>query len=96
MAEPKGHVAGRKSDHRIAFYGLSTCIWCRRTRQFLEEQGVEFDFAYVDLLQDQELEEAMKHVVRWNPASSYPTIVVDDERCVVGYQPDSLKEVLGL
>jgi glutaredoxin len=96
MAEAKGCVEGSNNQHQIVFYGLSTCIWCKRTRQFLEDQGVAFDYIYVDLLRGQEQDDAKAQVRRWNPSVSFPTIVVDDTRCVVGYRPDELKEALGL
>ena len=96
MPEARGSIPGTHDKHRTVFYGLSTCIWCRRTRQFLEDQGVEFDFTYVDLLKGQEREEAVEQVRRWNSAVSFPTVVVDDSRCVVGYKPENLKEALGL
>ena len=96
MPEARGSSTGPRNEHRTVFYGLSTCIWCRRTRQFLEDRGVEFDFVYVDLLKGQEREEAVKQVRHWNPAVSFPTIVVDDSQCVVGYKTERLEEVLGL
>ena len=96
MPEARGSIPGTHNKHHTAFYGLSTCIWCRRTRQFLEEQGVAFDYIYVDLLRGQEREEAVTQIRRWNPATSFPTIVIDDSRCVVGYKPEKLKEALGL
>ncbi|MEA3341413.1 MAG: glutaredoxin family protein [Chloroflexota bacterium] len=96
MPEARGSIAGFHNEHHTVFYGLSTCIWCRRTRQFLEEQDVEFDFTYVDLLKGQEREEAVEQIRRWNSAGSFPTVVVDDSRCVVGYKTGELKEALGL
>lgn len=96
MPQPKGTISGTRNEHRIAFYGLSTCIWCKRTREFLESQGVSFDYTYVDLLQGQEREEALTQVRRWNPATSFPTIVIDDAQCVVGYKQEEIKEALGL
>ena len=96
MPESRGSIQGSHDEHHIVFYGLSTCIWCRRTRQFLESLGVAFDYAYVDLLHGQEQEEVLAQVRRWNPSVSFPTIVVDDVQCVVGYHPEELQEVLGL
>ncbi|MFQ6099894.1 MAG: glutaredoxin family protein [Anaerolineae bacterium] len=96
MPEARGNILGSRSEHHTMFYGLSTCIWCKRTRQFLEDQGVEFDFVYIDLLKGQEREEAVEQVRRWNPAVSFPTIVLDGRQCVVGYNPEKLKEALGL
>jgi len=96
MTQAKGSIQGSRNEHHIQFYGLSTCIWCRRTRQFLENSGVSFDYVYVDLFHGQEREELVAEVRRWNPAASFPTVVIDDDQCVVGYKPDQLKEVLGL
>jgi len=96
MAKAKGSVPGSQNTSQVAFYGLSTCIWCKRTRQFLEDQDVAFDFTYVDLLPSQERKEAIDQVRRWNSSVSFPTIVFDDEKCVVGYKPDEIKEILGL
>ena len=96
MTEAKGHIDGPRNEHQITFYGLSTCIWCKRTREFLEDNGVDFDFVYVDLFHGQDREELVAQIRRWNPSTSFPTIVVDDAQCVVGYKPDRLKEVLGI
>jgi glutaredoxin len=96
MAEAKGSVPGPHNTHLVKFYGLSTCIWCRKTRKFLEEQGVAFDFVYIDLLQGAEQDEAKEQVRRWNSAVSFPTTVIDGNRSVVGYKPEQLTEELGL
>jgi len=96
MSEKRWRVPGPRNEHHIAFYGLSTCIWCKRTRRFLENQGVEFDYIYVDLLQGEEREEALAQVRRWNRVVSFPTIIVDNSRCVIGYRPEEIKEALGL
>jgi glutaredoxin-like protein NrdH len=96
MAEPRGSVSGPHDEHQVTFYGLSTCIWCRKTRQFLEEQGVKFDYIYLDLIHGEEREDMKEQVRRWNSAVSFPTIVIDNEQSVAGFKPDKLKEALGL
>jgi len=62
----------------------------------LEDQGIEFDYIYVDLLSGREREEVLAQVRRWNPSVSFPTMVVDDSKCVVGYKPEQIKEALRL
>ena len=73
MPQARGTVRGPNKTHHVVFYGLSTCIWCKRTRKLLEEQGVTFDYVYIDLLGGQEREEALTRVSRWNPAQSSTT-----------------------
>ena len=96
MAEPRGNVAGAHQEHQVKFYGLSTCIWCRKTRQFLEDENVAFDFVYVDLLEGDEREAVKDEIREWNPRVSFPTIVIDGAQCVIGFKTDELKQVLGL
>jgi glutaredoxin len=94
--EPKGTVSGKHDKHKVAFLGLSTCAWCRRTRRLLEENSVPFEYTYLDLLEGDEKEEALALLERWNPKRSYPTVIIDDDRAVVGYKPDDLKAELDL
>jgi glutaredoxin-like protein NrdH len=44
-----GHITG-KNKGKVVMYGLSTCIWCKKTRQLLTDLGMDFDYVYVDLL----------------------------------------------
>lgn len=96
MTEPRGSIAGVHQEHQVKFYGLSTCIWCRKTRQFLEDEGVAFDFVYIDLVEGDERETVKEEIQRWNPHLSFPTIVIDNAQCVIGFKTDELKQVLGL
>jgi glutaredoxin len=96
MAKARGSVAGSRNEKQVMFYGLSTCVWCKRTRKLLEDNDVAFDFIYVDLLRGKERAQAIEQVREWNQAGSFPTLVVDGEQSVVGYKPDQIKEALGL
>ena len=89
------HVPGKKSRH-IMLYALSMCSWCKKTRQLLEDLGVEYDYEYVDYLQGDEKEKALQDVTGWNPSCSFPTMVVDNEKCIVGYKEDEIREALGM
>ena len=96
MSDVRGRVAGTRKDHAVALYGLSTCGWCADAREFLTEQGIEFDYIYVDLLEGEELTRAVEDLKRWNPGMVFPVTVVDGKEAVVGFRRDRLTEVLGL
>lgn len=84
------HVAG-KNKGRIVLYALSTCPWCRKVKGLLNERGIEYYFSDVDLLSGQEKEEAVKVVKKWNPNASFPTLIIDDKKVIVGFQEDKIK-----
>ena len=47
------HVSG-VSRGSIILYALSTCVWCRKTKQLLDQLGVEYNCVEVDLLEGEE------------------------------------------
>jgi len=81
---------------RVMLYAISTCIWCRRTKEFLNQLGVRYDYVFVDLLTGDERKQIEKEVEKWNPRVSFPTVVIKDSKCVVGFKEDEIKEALGL
>ena len=85
------HVSG-KNKGTVMLYALSTCGWCKRTKDLLREMGVEFDYAYVDLLEGKEQDEAMNTVERFNPSGSFPTLVINDKKCIVGFREQEIRE----
>jgi glutaredoxin-like protein NrdH len=87
------HVAGRKAG-KLMLYALSTCIWCRKTKQLLTDLGVEYDYTFVDLLSGAEKDEAIKTITKWNPDCSFPTLVLNDKKCIVGFKEPEIREAL--
>jgi len=85
------HVDGKKKGD-VMLYALSTCQWCNKTKNLLAELGVAFDYTYVDLLEGAEQESAMNAIERWNPAGSFPTLIIDDKQCIVGFQEQQIRE----
>jgi glutaredoxin-like protein NrdH len=88
------HVDG-KDCGRVVFYGLSTCVWCKRTRRLLDDLGVAYDYVYVDLLAGEEQEQAMAEVRRWNPNESFPTLVFNESNCILGFDENAIRRAVG-
>jgi glutaredoxin-like protein NrdH len=88
------HVKG-KNKGEVILYALSTCVWCNKTKKLLTELGVDFYYVYVDLLKGAEKDEVLTKMTRHNSLRSFPTIVIDDKTCIVGYQEKKIREVLG-
>ena len=89
------HVPGTKKDKKVRLFALSTCMWCKKTKKFLEDSNVDFTFIFVDLLQDQDRETVLKEVERYNPKVSFPTMVVENET-VVGFDEKRIRQLLGI
>lgn len=89
------HVAG-KNKGKIMLYALSTCGWCRKTKELLDSLGLEYSCTYMDLIEGKEKEDALKDLEKWNPRYSYPTIIIDDKTSIVGFKEDEIKKAIGL
>jgi glutaredoxin len=86
-------VKGEKRG-KIVLYGLSTCGWCKKTKKFLNKLGVEYQYIDVDLLDDEQHDKIAAEVAKWNPNRNYPTVVINDTKCIVGYKENDIKEAL--
>jgi glutaredoxin-like protein NrdH len=86
------HVEG-KDKGNIMLYAISTCGWCKKTKQFLRELGAAYDFIDVDLLEEDEKEKIEEEVKKCNPKRTYPTLIIND-RCIPGFKKDDIKEAI--
>ena len=86
------HVNGKEKG-TIKLYALSTCIWCMRTKRLLNSLGVAYDYVDVDLLGDDDREQAMQEIEKFNPSGSFPTMIINNDLCIVGYKEDKIKNV---
>ncbi len=75
-------------------YALSTCVWCKKTKALLDSLGVEYSYEYIDLLSENEKEEVLNTVRKWNPACSFPTLVLNENRCIIGFKENEIREAL--
>jgi glutaredoxin-like protein NrdH len=87
------HHEGKKKG-KITLYALSTCGWCKKTKQLLTDLGVDFSYIYVDELSPPEMEKMYNEVKRWNPSGSFPVIVIDDRKTIVGFRENEIREAL--
>jgi glutaredoxin len=61
----------------------------------LNSLGIAYDYIDVDLLPEDEKRKVQEKVKKWNPKGSYPTIVLNDTSCIIGYDEKEIKEALG-
>jgi glutaredoxin len=88
------HVNGTDKGN-VVLYALSTCGWCAKTKDLLREMGVAFDYTFVDLLDGKEQDDAMNMVEKFNPAGSFPTLVINNKKAIVGFREQEIRGALG-
>jgi glutaredoxin len=88
-------VEGEKRDHGVFIYALSTCGWCKKTKQFLMDNGFEYEYLDVDTATSEERRVAIKQLQERKVPMGFPVTIVDDETVISGYDPEALKGALG-
>jgi len=86
------HVDGLKKRD-IFLFTLSTCVWCKKTKAFLNKMGLDYKYVDMDTLPEKEQEEAKKDQMKYNQDCSYPYMVVDNKKCIIGFKPDEYSEL---
>ena len=79
---------------KVRLYSLSTCPTCKRVKKFLDEHNIKYEFTEVDLLDSGEQWVTSKEVKKYNPAVTYPTLVI--EEVVLGLDEEAIKNALGI
>jgi glutaredoxin-like protein NrdH len=87
------HVKGKNAGN-VMIYALSTCGWCRKTKGLLNDLGVEYSYTDVDQLQGDERDKVMETIRKWNPSCSFPTMVINNSKCIVGFKEDEIRNSL--
>jgi len=89
-------VDGNNKKHKVLLYALSTCAWCKMTKQFLRDNAIEFEYVDVDLADEEDHEVIRKQIAERDGPPSYPTIIVDDKILISGFRKDKIREALEL
>lgn len=77
---------------RVKIYSLSTCPTCKRVKNFFENNKIIYTNIEVDLLDSGEQWLTSKELKKYNPAATYPTVVI--EEVIIGYDEEAFKKSL--
>ena len=87
-------VNGKHGKHDVMLYALSTCIWCKKTKKLLDTLDVMYKYIWVDKLSGRDEQEVMQEVKKHNPECTFPTMVIDGKKCIVGFKEPEIKKAL--
>lgn len=87
-------VPGNNKQNKVFMYALSTCAWCKMTKQYLKDNNIEFEYVDVDRSAEEDLAKIKKDILDKGGSLSYPTIIINDKDLVTGFRKDKIKELL--
>lgn len=78
----------------VTIYTTPTCPWCKKTKTFLDEHGVDYDEK--DVAGDQD---AAREMIERSGQRGVPVTIVgdaEDDAVIVGFEEDKLREALDI
>ena len=82
-----------KYRHGVFLFTLSTCVHCKRAKKLLGDLGVAFDHVDVDQLPQGDMSAALAEMSRFNPAETFPTLLIGG-KVIVGDREDDIRQAL--
>jgi glutaredoxin len=79
--------------NKVSMYTLSTCPWCRKTKQFFRDRNIPFDFIDYDLASEDEQNKITYEMTKHTGPISFPFVKIGDT-VVVGYNPERYEQLL--
>ncbi len=90
-------VPGLNKDRKLKLYALSTCAFCKKAMTYLEEQGYEFQYIYLDQLDLDLKREAKKELKNtYGNVPVFPILTIDDSDAISGFIEPKWAERLGI
>jgi glutaredoxin-like protein NrdH len=83
-------------NRTVRMFALSTCSHCKATKKFLNDYRVQFECTDVDMLDSVNKAMVLDEVKKYNPRLTFPTIIIDGDRVIIGFQEDEIKKALEL
>lgn len=87
-------VVGENRNHKVLLYALSTCVWCKKTKNFLKDKNIEYEYIDVDLCNEKDQENIRRTIIEKGGRLSFPTVIIDDEIVITGFHEDEMKKAL--
>jgi glutaredoxin len=88
------HIAGQDRGV-ILLVGRSTCPWCMKTKALLANLSVGYYWIDLNTLNPAQTTEVISSLKICSDTSAVPILIIDNQRCIVGYQEDKIREAVG-
>jgi small GTP-binding protein len=88
---------GENKDWKIKLYVLSRGGFGLRALKFLKNQSIEFEYVFVDEL-DEKVANELRGILKekYGRHVSYPFLIIDDKKCLVGFDETEYAAVFGI
>jgi glutaredoxin-like protein NrdH len=89
-------VDGKNKKNKVFIYTLSTCGWCKKTKELLKENEIAHEYLDLDKSNKDDQKVAVEELKAKNLPIAFPIIIINDDKVIQGFKKDEILEALGL
>ena len=89
-------IEGKNTKKKVFLYTLSTCGWCKKTKELLKEKEIAHEYLDLDKCSKEDQKAAVEELKTKNLPVAFPVIIVNDDKVIQGFKKDDILEALGL
>ena len=89
-------IEGKNTKNKVFLYTLSTCGWCKKTKELLKEKEIAHEYLDLDKCSKEDQKAAVEELKTKNLPVAFPVIIVNDDKVIQGFKKDDILEALGL
>jgi glutaredoxin len=78
---------------KVTMYTLSTCPWCRKTKQYFKDKRIDFEFIDYDMVDGSGQDRIVEDMKKYTQHMAFPFVKIGD-KAVVGFNPEKYEELL--
>lgn len=87
-------VEGSNTKHKVFLYTLSTCGWCKKTKQLLKDKEIAYEYIDLDTCSKEDQKKAIEILKEKKIPVAFPVIVVNDDTIIQGFKKDDILEAI--
>lgn len=88
------NMDGNNNKREISLYTLSTCMWCKKCKRWLDERNIKYRYVDVDRIDFSDKSQIIDYLKdKYQERISYPFMVCDEVEVVVGYDPNKYEKL---
>ena len=87
-------VEGGNDSQEIQIFTLSTCMWCKKCKRYLDDKNVKYKYIEMDKSQYSQKARILEFLKEnYKERISYPFVICDG-KAIVGYDPNKYDEII--
>ena len=87
-------VEGKEKTRDIQIFTLSTCMWCKKCKRYLDEKDIKYSYIDMDKIEYRHKQQILDFLkATYKERVSYPFLICDN-KAIVGYNPTKYDEML--